>query len=296
MLSRAIASRGPRMSELIRISDVAWHVRVNAGDQRGNIADFLTRGRRPTQQEREWIAEFDGKVEAPWQSIEIPQPTTACRAASTAPSPRPTGFISTGIAPFAPMSSTSLKDGAPDRHTRAMDGGHQSGAGYPDAGLPRRAGRGRPQADANLVRARHDLAVALGLMGFSIGLAALAVGIVLSRVIHPLRTMTLAIRGERDMARIAELAQRGDEIGQFAQALNVFPPGRGRPRAAGARAAAQPGGEGGGRNRQPRQVGIPGQYEPRTAHAVERGDRLFRDDAAQDLGAAGRRAIRNMPS
>ncbi|HEY8255998.1 MAG TPA: HAMP domain-containing sensor histidine kinase, partial [Rhizomicrobium sp.] len=40
--------------------------------------------------------------------------------------------------------------------------------------------------------------------------------------IHPLRTMTLAIRGERDMARIAELARRGDEIGQFAQALNGF--------------------------------------------------------------------------
>src|SRR5690348_9951781 len=70
ILSRTIAGMGPRMSELIRISDVAWHVRVNAGDQRGNIADFLTRDRPLSQSDREGIVKLDGKVEAPWQSIE----------------------------------------------------------------------------------------------------------------------------------------------------------------------------------------------------------------------------------
>jgi cell cycle sensor histidine kinase DivJ len=41
-------------------------------------------------------------------------------------------------------------------------------------------------------------------------------------VIQPLKIITQAIRGERDMAKIAEMARRRDEIGQFAQALNGF--------------------------------------------------------------------------
>ena len=144
------------------------------------------------------------------------------------------------------------------------------------------------QADANLLRARQDLAVALGLMGFSIGLAALAVAIVLSRVIHPLRTMTLAIRGERHMAKIAELAQRGDEIGQFAQALNAFREATLERERLEREVLRNQMAQGDGRNLQPHQVGIPGQYEPRTAHAAERHHRLFRHDAAPDLRRAGR--------
>ena len=149
------------------------------------------------------------------------------------------------------------------------------------------------QADANLLRARHDLAVALGLMGFSIGLAALAVVIVLTRVIHPLRTMTLAIRGERDMAGIAELARRGDEIGQLRPgAENVSAKMCRRPPEAGARiAAATRWRSETAETASKHQVGIPGQYEPRAAHAAERGDRLFRSDDAGTFGAAAERYL-----
>jgi signal transduction histidine kinase len=222
-LSRTIADMGPRMSELIRISDVAWHVRVNAGDQRGNIADLLTRGRSLTQSDREGIAELDGKVEAPWQSIET----------SAASVGLPQG-INTAIAQanriyFHDYRATRAKvlDQLEGRAPLTMT--REGWMAYTNVALASlmqvsRAALGAAglQADRNLVRARRDLAVALGLMAFSIGLAALAVAIVLTRVIHPLRTMTLAIRGERDMARIAELAGRSDEIGQFAQALNGF--------------------------------------------------------------------------
>ena len=222
-LSRAIASRGPRMSEWIRISDVAWHVRVNAGDQRGNMADFLTRGRPLSPQEHEWIAEMDGKIEAPWQSIED--------SASGLGLPRGiNGAIATAnrvyfgeYRVFRAHVVDQLEGRSPRTITREQWMAATNPALATLMQVSRDAlGAAGLQADANLLRARQDLAVALGLMGFSIGLAALAVAIVLSRVIHPLRTMTLAIRGERDMAKIAELAQRGDEIGQFAQALNGF--------------------------------------------------------------------------
>ncbi len=222
-LSRAIASRGPRMSEWIRISDVAWHVRVNAGDQRGNIADFLTRGRPLSQQEHQWIAEMDGKIEAPWQSIED--------SASDMGLPRGiNGAIAQAnrvyFGEYRVLRAHvfgQLEGRAPRTITREQWMAATNRALATLMQVSRDAlGAAGLQADINLVRARQDLTVALGLMGFSIGLAALAVAIVLSRVIHPLRTMTLAIRGERDMARIAELARRSDEIGQFAQALNGF--------------------------------------------------------------------------
>jgi signal transduction histidine kinase len=222
-LSRAIASRGPQMSEWVRISDVAWHVRVNAGDERGVIANYLTRGRPLSQQEREWIAEMDGKIEAPWQSIET-------SAASNGLSRGITGAIAQANRVYFGEYRVlrghvfdQLEGRSPRTITREQWMAATNRALATLMQVSRDAlGAAGLQADANLLRARQDLAVALGLMGFSIGLAALAVIIVLTRVIHPLRTMTLAIRGERDMARIAELAQRGDEIGQFAQALNGF--------------------------------------------------------------------------
>jgi cell cycle sensor histidine kinase DivJ len=78
------------------------------------------------------------------------------------------------------------------------------------------------QADHNLTQARYDLAKALGVMVLSIGLAGLAVMIVLTRVIGPLRAITSAIRGESGMAAVQKLAGRDDEIGQFAKALDGF--------------------------------------------------------------------------
>ena len=48
------------------------------------------------------------------------------------------------------------------------------------------------------------------------------------------------------------------------------------------------------RGRQQGQERVPGQYEPRTAHAPERGDRLLRDHDAADVRAARRPALRGL--
>jgi len=223
VLSRTIAATGPRMSELIRISDVAWHARVNAGDQRGDIADFLTRGTRLTQAEREIIVKLDGMVDAPWQSIEssaarIGLPQGINRAIAEA-----NQVYFRDYRALRDQVLDQLEGHAPLTMTRERWMTYTNVALASVMQVSRDAlGAASLQADRNLVRARHDLAVALGLMGFSIGLAALAVAIVLLRVIQPLHIMTQAIRGERDLARIAELARRDDEIGQFAKALNGF--------------------------------------------------------------------------
>ena len=56
-----------------------------------------------------------------------------------------------------------------------------------------------------------------------------------------------------------------------------------RGRRARARPARDARGQGGGRHRQPRQERVPGQHEPRAAHAAERRHRLLRAAGAGDL-------------
>src|SRR3569623_1187103 len=68
-LSRDIATYGPYLADMMRVSDVAWHVRVDAGDQRGNIADLLSRQRSPPDADHETFVKLDGQVEAPWRSF-----------------------------------------------------------------------------------------------------------------------------------------------------------------------------------------------------------------------------------
>jgi signal transduction histidine kinase len=222
VLSRNIASTGPRMSEMMRIGDVAWRVRMDAGNQRGNIGGFISR-RTITTAELQNVIRQDGRVDAPWDSIRTPVPGVERSEGIAAAIATANRLYFQDYRSLRARALDQLEGRAPLTITReqwmaatnpALASLMQvSRASLEDAG---------ELSYHSLAHARHDLTLALGLMGFSIGLAALAVVIVLTRVIRPLRAMTLAIRGERDMAKIAELARRDDEIGQFAQALNGF--------------------------------------------------------------------------
>ncbi|HKX65431.1 MAG TPA: hypothetical protein VJM78_08980, partial [Rhizomicrobium sp.] len=70
ILSRQIAGSGPYMSEMMRISDIAWHIRVDAGGERRDYANFISWPHGPTQAERDHLIKIRGRTEAPWQSIE----------------------------------------------------------------------------------------------------------------------------------------------------------------------------------------------------------------------------------
>jgi hypothetical protein len=70
LLSRDIASAGPVLSEMTRISDIAWHVRVDAGAERRVMATMIAANRPPSQDELLCYAQMSGRIEAPWQAIE----------------------------------------------------------------------------------------------------------------------------------------------------------------------------------------------------------------------------------
>jgi cell cycle sensor histidine kinase DivJ len=80
------------------------------------------------------------------------------------------------------------------------------------------------RATTNLAHARHDLWMALMYALICIALAVLTAFLVSARIIRPLKQITGAITSNQDegIERVLALASRGDEIGQFAQALKTF--------------------------------------------------------------------------
>ena len=69
LLSRDIASSGSFLGEMVRISDIAWHVRVEAGAERRVMATLIAANRAPTPAELLHFALVRGRIEAPWEAI-----------------------------------------------------------------------------------------------------------------------------------------------------------------------------------------------------------------------------------
>jgi signal transduction histidine kinase len=221
-LSREIAAAGPYLSEMMRISDVAWHVRVDAGGQRGDIAKLISLGEGLSPAAHDSLVKQTGRIEAPWQSIEqaapeIAMPVGVSRAVATA---NQLFFQQFGALRAQVVASVAAREPSVSREAfmAASNPALASLMQVSRAALEAAEAR----AKLNLATARHDLTAALGLMTFSLALAALAMMIVLVRVIRPLKVITQALHGAGAASQISKLAARDDEIGQFAQALDSF--------------------------------------------------------------------------
>jgi signal transduction histidine kinase len=225
ILSRRIATIGPYMSEMMRISDIAWHVRVEAGGERRVYANFVARPHRLSTQEHEALARVEGRIEAPWRSIvdpqqdiEVPQELKQAVAAAERDY----------FGSYARLRHQLLEK---------LDKGEPLGITGPQwlkisnpalnslmevSRAPLNAAETR--ATANLARARRDLLIALMYMAVCVTLAGLSIFLVSARIIRPLRQITRAITSNRDegIEEVLARSARGDEIGQFALALKTF--------------------------------------------------------------------------
>ncbi|HTC84353.1 MAG TPA: HAMP domain-containing sensor histidine kinase [Rhizomicrobium sp.] len=225
ILSRQIASMGPYMSEMMRISDIAWRIRAEAGTERRTYADLIVWPHRLSSQEREEIARVEGRIEAPWGSLARPQQDIEMPAELS-------GAIAEADRVYF-GSYAKLRHDVLDK----LDKGEPVGLTGPEwlkLSNPAlnslmqvsRAGLNAAEARAviNLGRARQDLTMALIYMGVCIALAILAGFLVLMRIIRPLKQITHAITSNRDdgIEQVLALSARGDEIGQFALALKTF--------------------------------------------------------------------------
>jgi len=224
LLSRDIAMTGPFMSEMVRISDIAWHVRVDAGAERRTMARLMMAGTPPAQADLLHYAQVSGRIEAPWQTIE--------KAVQD-------GVVPPALADAIAAANREYFGHYLSLHRRILDE-LIAGRGSPIAERQwlalsnpalnslmqvSRAALDAAEARAadNLAGERRDLAMALLLMALSIGLASFAAVIVFVRVIRPLNAITRAMTSgaEEDIERALALRARSDEIGLFARALKA---------------------------------------------------------------------------
>jgi len=224
-LSRQIAATGPYMSEMMRISDIAWRIRVDAGGERREYANLISWPHKPSQAERDKLIQTRGRTEAPWQSIE--------KAVET-------GDLATPLKMAIARANSEYFERYSRLRAHVLDVMEKSqplnisGPEWLTLSTPAlnslmevsRAGLAAAEARSmeNLAQARRDLKVALLQMVICVGLAFFTAFLVLSRVIRPLKQITHAINHNEDgdIERVLAISERGDEIGRFAQALKTF--------------------------------------------------------------------------
>jgi len=225
ILSRQIAGSSSYMSEMMRISDIAWHIRVDAGGERRNYANFISWPHKPTQDERDDVVKIRGRTEAPWLSIKkaaqeggMPAPVAAAVARADAEY----------FGHYAKLRAHVL-DAMEKGEALNISGPQWLVLSTPALNSLMEVSRSalaaaEARAMENLATARHDLTMALLQMAVGIALAGLTAFLVLSRVIRPLKQITHAIthNEDADIERVLALSARGDEIGRFAQALKGF--------------------------------------------------------------------------
>jgi signal transduction histidine kinase len=225
ILSRQIAVTGAYMSETMRISDIAWHVRVEAGQERRFLANFIAWPHKPSLEELGHLAEVKGRTDAPWQSIEQ----------AVKGDQMPPALLSAidhanrdYFGHYADLRAQILK---------RLDNGLPPGITGPEwlklttpalnslMQVSRAALRAaEDHALRNLVEAQHDFRIAMMFMGICIWLAMVTVFLVFVRLLHPLKQITRAFSSSQqtDIAKALALSERGDEMGECALALESF--------------------------------------------------------------------------
>jgi signal transduction histidine kinase len=223
-LSRHAAGTGSFMSEMMRISDIAWRMRAVAGDDRRSISVLIQARREPTPGEQQHLWMVTGLIQAPWASIRSATaqpnfPADIKAAINVANISYFTGYRGLRARIIADLSAgrdvhlnrvewleltTPALNTLMDISKVALDNGDRF-------------------ANAEARRAARQLWVTIALMLLSSGLAAFAVIVVNGRVIRPLKQITDALRApDEAIAPKLKYGDRNDEIGQFSRALLRF--------------------------------------------------------------------------
>ncbi|HWX89450.1 MAG TPA: response regulator, partial [Rhizomicrobium sp.] len=225
ILSADIAGTDPFVDRMMKINDNAWIMRGNAGGERGFVQTMVIDNRVPELALQRSLAQMNGMIDARWSDIEV----EALR--SSTPQPLKAAIANARKVYFTDYRA--MRDGILARlmagQKLSMSGqdiveasrlGLSSMLAIPATALDLTATHAKEQAAA----ARRSFLVAIALMLLSIGLACFTALYVMWRVIRPLKgiTSTLTSIAGGDLAAPIPYEQRGDEIGQFARALQMF--------------------------------------------------------------------------
>ena len=225
ILSRQIASTGSYMSEMMRIGDIAWHIRVEAGSERRFLGNFVAWPHKPSRTDLDHLAEVNGRMGAPWESIE-----QSVRGGQM-PSELVLAIHHANLEYFGHYGAIHAQI------LTRLDSGVALGITGPEwlklstPGLNSlmqvsRAALNGAEARAldNFRQARKDFYNAMMFTAICMALAMITTFLVFVRLIRPLKQITRAITSNQDavIKKALALGERSDEMGQFALALETF--------------------------------------------------------------------------
>jgi signal transduction histidine kinase len=224
-LSRGAVEADTFISNMMRISDIVWLARLDAGSDRGSIGSVILDAHALQISHIRQFAESAGRIDARWAAIEDyadrppapPQLEAAIRQAKN------TYFVH-----FRGLRKKIIDDLAGGKPVaisgyewlRLSNPGLDSIMAISKIALDLTEAHAAKQA-ADAVR---NFYVAIALMVLSIGLACFTTIYVMWRVIRPLKriTQTMKTVADGNLKQTAPFEDRNDEIGQFARTLRIF--------------------------------------------------------------------------
>ena len=224
-LSRSISSSDPLINEMLRVADIGWRMRSDAGIDRHAIMGAILADRRPSAETLQAFAEMKGRVATSWMLVEddarLPEFPPVMKAAVA----QANWLYFTDFMALRAKNIETLAHGKPvDLSGRAWVKLSNPGVNSIMAITKTALDLTESYAKQQLAVAHRNFYFAIALMLASIALASFVAIYVMWRVIRPLRAITgtlAAIAGGKMRGEIP-FGGRQDEIGQFARALKMF--------------------------------------------------------------------------
>ena len=224
-LSHDTAEADTFISNMMRLNDITWLMRLDAGNDRGVTGALILKARPLTASQIQRFAESTGRIDARWADIEAyaDQPDVPFELKAAIGEAKKAYFVS-----FRSVRDKIIADLAAGRVVpiSGRDWLKMSNPGLDSIMAISKVALDLTEAHAAELAAdavRHFY-VAIGVMIVSIGLASFATTYVIWRVIRPLGqiTGTMSAVAQGDLDRDISFEARQDEIGQFARALRIF--------------------------------------------------------------------------
>jgi signal transduction histidine kinase len=224
-LSRNVASADPLINELLRVADIAWRARSDAGNDRHAIMTAMLAGKIPAPETLQRFAELKGRVAASWAIIEDDSRLPILPDAVRTSVARANWLYFTEFMARRTITVRLLSQGTP----LPLSGRDWINLSNPAVDSLLAVSRNALNltavyAQTQLGAAQRNLYFAIALMLLSIALASSIAIYVMWRVIRPLRAITDALPtiANGELKGVIPFIERDDEIGQFARALEMF--------------------------------------------------------------------------
>ena len=221
-LSRDVAQSGSFNSRMMKINDLVWRLRVDAGYDRGNITRALKQDHPVSQAQRDQFLRSEGRIDGAWIAIraeDAGQPPALLRAVNAA-----------GASYFRDYRAVRgdvlrrLETGQPTPGSHAWLARSNPGLSaimrISETVFDLTEAHARTQLEAANLR----LGLAVTLMLVAVGLAIFVMAYLQRAIVRPLREITRSINAviSSDRQAVIPYEQRPDEIGEFARSLRLL--------------------------------------------------------------------------